>query len=176
MRILRENPRRLAAGVVTAVCMTSGSLLAQDLPSASSLPRALAVEAASEAIRACEANGFKVTAVVVDAAGEMKALIKGDGSTPHTKETAFRKAYTQITLGPIFAFDTLGSFVDKMKANPSQFTFQTIPNIILLPGAVAIKAKGVLIAAIGVGGAPGGDKDEACAAAGVAKIADLLPK
>lgn len=140
-----------------------------------SLPRALAVEAATEAIRSCEANGYRVTATVVDAAGETRVLIKGDGSTPHTKETAYRKAYTQITLGPIFAFDTLGAFAEKMKANSFQSSFLTIPNIILLPGAVAIKIRGEIVAAIGVGGAPGGDKDEACAAAGLAKISDRLP-
>jgi uncharacterized protein GlcG (DUF336 family) len=103
-------------------------------------------------------------------------LVKGDGSTPHTRETAYRKAYTQITLGPIFGFDALGVFAEKVKTNPFQSSFLTIPNIILLPGAVAVKAKGETIAAIGVGGAPGGDKDEACAAAGLAKIADRLPK
>jgi len=45
----------------------------------------------------------------------------------------------------------------------------------LLPGAVAFKAKGEIVAAIGVGGSPGGEKDEACAAAGLAKIKDRLP-
>ncbi len=31
-----------------------------------------------------------------------------------------------------------------------------------------------VIGAVGVSGAPGGDKDEACASAGIAKIADML--
>ncbi|MGA9008185.1 MAG: heme-binding protein, partial [Xanthobacteraceae bacterium] len=37
-----------------------------------------------------------------------------------------------------------------------------------------IKAGGEAIAAIGVGGAPGGDLDEACAKAGLDKISDRL--
>jgi uncharacterized protein GlcG (DUF336 family) len=156
--------------------MVSSASPAQEPPAARILPRALAVEAASEAVRACESSGYKVTAVVVDQAGETRVLLKGDGSTPHTKETAFRKAYTQVTLGPIFAFDTLGVFAEKMRANPFQSSFLTVPNLILLPGAVAVKAKGEIVAAIGVGGAPGGEKDEACAAAGLAKIADRLPR
>ena len=41
-------------------------------------------------------------------------------------------------------------------------------------GAVAFKAKGEIVAAIGVGGSPGGDKDEACVKAGLDKIADQL--
>jgi uncharacterized protein GlcG (DUF336 family) len=41
-------------------------------------------------------------------------------------------------------------------------------------GGVPIKAGNEIIGAIGVSGAPGGDKDEACANAGIAKIEDLL--
>jgi uncharacterized protein GlcG (DUF336 family) len=43
-----------------------------------------------------------------------------------------------------------------------------------LAGAVAIKRNGEIVAALGVGGSPGGDKDEACAEAGVAKIRDRV--
>jgi uncharacterized protein GlcG (DUF336 family) len=39
---------------------------------------------------------------------------------------------------------------------------------------VVIKTGGEAIAAIGVGGAPGGDLDEACAKAGLDKISDRL--
>jgi uncharacterized protein GlcG (DUF336 family) len=140
------------------------------------LPSSLAIEAASEALKACEANGYQVSVAVVDTAGETRVFLKGDRSTVHTKETAFRKAYTLATLGPIFGFDTLGPFAEKMKANPFQASFLTIPNVILLPGAAAAKAKGEIVAAIGVGGAPGGEKDEACAVAGLAKFSAQLPK
>ena len=49
-----------------------------------------------------------------------------------------------------------------------------LPHILLLPGALVIRAGGEAIAAIGVGGAPGGDLDEACAKAGLDKISDRL--
>lgn len=140
------------------------------------LPSALATEAAQEALRSCEASGFKVSVAVVDPSGEIKVLLKGDHSTVHTRETSFRKAYTAVTLGPIFKFDTLGEFVEKVKTNPAAPSFLTVPNIIFLPGAVAVKAGGDIVAAIGVGGAPGGDKDEICAVAGLAKIKDRLPR
>jgi len=139
------------------------------------VPAQLAIEAASEAVRACEANGYRVTAAVVDTAGEIRVLIKGDHSTTHTRETAFKKAYTVATLGPIFGTEALSALTEKMKSNPYQASFLTIPNIILLPGAVALKAKGEIVGAMGVGGAPGGEKDEACAVAGAAKIRDRLP-
>ncbi|MFZ3353437.1 MAG: heme-binding protein [Xanthobacteraceae bacterium] len=49
-----------------------------------------------------------------------------------------------------------------------------VPHVIIQPGAFRIKADSEAIAAIGVGGAPGGDKDEACAKAGLDKISDRL--
>ena len=41
-------------------------------------------------------------------------------------------------------------------------------------GVCLIKSGDDVVGAIGVGGAPGGDKDEVCAQAAVAKIADRL--
>ncbi len=136
----------------------------------------LAMEAAGEAVRACAAQGWPVSVSVVDAAGEVKLQAKGDHSTIHTKDSSFRKAYTVVTMGPVFGFETLGAFAEKLKANPSGAALVTLPNILALPGAVAVKIKGEIVAAIGVGGAPGGEKDEACATAGLAKIRDRLPQ
>ncbi|MFA5985109.1 MAG: heme-binding protein [Methylococcaceae bacterium] len=134
----------------------------------------LAMEAATEAIKFCSAQGWNVSASVVDSAGNIKVQAKGDNSTIHTKDTSFRKAYTQVSMGPIFGFDALSVWVDKLKGNPNAVGLASIPNIIVLPGAVAIKIHDQTVAAIGVGGAPGGDKDEACAAKGLEKIKDRL--
>ena len=41
-------------------------------------------------------------------------------------------------------------------------------------GALPIKAGEDVVGAVGVSGAPGGDKDEACAKAGIDKVADQL--
>ena len=46
--------------------------------------------------------------------------------------------------------------------------------MVIAGGGVPIKAGNEVIGGIGVGGAPGGDKDEACANAGLAKIGDRL--
>lgn len=136
----------------------------------------LAVEAAQEAAKVCAAQGWPVSVAVVDTSGNVKVQLKGDHSTVHTRDTSFRKAYTQATMGPIFGFDALGVWVERLKANPSAPALASVPNIIVLAGAVAVKMKGEIVAGIGVGGAPGGDKDEACAAAGLAKIKDRLPQ
>lgn len=138
------------------------------------LPLNLAVKAAKEAVRFCEASGYHITATVVDMSGQIKVQLKGDQSTIHTKDTAFRKAYTVVTLGPVFNLDTSTQVVALMKNNPNKAAFLTVPEITPLPGAVAIKIKNKIVAAIGVGGAPGGVKDEACAQAGAVKIKQAL--
>jgi uncharacterized protein GlcG (DUF336 family) len=162
--------------IAPLACAIALPASAQVRTSGYDLPADLAVEAANAAVHACADNRYRVSAAVVDPSGELKAFIKGDHSTTHTRETAFRKAYTQVTMGPIFGFDALSRWVEALRGNPNAPSFLTVPNIILLPGAVAIKAKGEIVAAIGVGGAPGGDKDEVCAAAGLAAIQDRLPQ
>jgi uncharacterized protein GlcG (DUF336 family) len=150
----------------------SGSAIAQVGQSGYSLPLALAVKAATKAIATCAANGYPVSAVVVDTSGVIKLEAKGDHSTILTTTSAFRKAYTVVTFGPIFRFDASSTFAALAAKNPSGAALATLPDIALLPGAVAIKVGDEIVAALGVGGSPGGDKDEACAQAGVESIKD----
>lgn len=140
------------------------------------LPLSLALEAATEAVRVCAQNGYQVSATVVDMDGVPQVAIRGDGATIHTAESSFDKAYTVVTLGPIFKFETSGQFFDLTKISPFAPRLATMHNVMALPGGVALKSKNAIMAALGVGGAPGGDKDEVCARAGVTKIADRLPK
>lgn len=134
------------------------------------LPLELAVEAAQEAIRVCAAQGWPVSVSVVDTAGVVRAQLRGDHSTIHTETSSFRKAYTVVTLGPVFRFTANSEFVRLVAGNPGGPALVSFPNIVALAGAVAIRRGDEIVAAIGVGGAPGGDRDEACAAAGVARI------
>jgi len=139
------------------------------------LPLSLALEAATEAVRVCAQHGYQVTATVVDIDGVPQVALRGDGATIHTAESSFDKAYTVVTLGPIFDLDTSGKLFEMAKTNPYAPRLATMHNVLALPGAVAFKSKKVIVGALGVGGAPGGDKDEVCAQAGVAKVADRLP-
>ncbi|MFA5119625.1 heme-binding protein [Zavarzinia sp.] len=156
----------LAAGISPAP--------AQVALSGRSLPLALAIEAAQAAIKACEASGYNVSVSVVDQSGVVKLQAKGDHSTIHTKDSSFRKAYTVVTLGPIFKFDTSGAFAALVARSPNGPALTSLPDVLALAGGVAVKSGDEIIAAIGVGGAPGGDKDEACAAAGLAAIRDRI--
>lgn len=165
-----------AAAITLIACASMAlpsSALAQVAQSGYSLPLALAVEAATTAIDACKAKGWPVSAFVVDTSGVVQLHLKGDHSTIHTKDSAFRKAYTVVTMGPIFGFDRTSAFADTVSKNPAgaNSSLFNLPDIIAVAGGVAIKRGNEIVAGLGIGGAPGGDRDEACAAEGVAKIA-----
>jgi uncharacterized protein GlcG (DUF336 family) len=152
-----------------------GSAIAQVGESGYSLPLALALKAATKAIATCASNGYPVSVVVVDPSGVIKLEAKGDHSTIHTTTSAFRKAYTVVTFGPIFRFDASSAFAALVAKNPNGAALATLPDIAPLPGGVAIKAGDEVVGALGVAGSPGGDKDEACAQAGAAIIKDDIP-
>ena len=171
MRIL------LAAGMIfgAASLLVSRSVEAQVAESGYTLPLSLAIEAATEAIRSCEAHGYAVSAAVVDTSGIVKVQAKGDHSTIHTQDASYRKAYTVVTFGPIFNLDTTSQIAALAKdpGGPGP-ALTSLPNVLALAGGVAIRRKGEIVAALGVGGSPGAAKDEACAEAGVAKIRDRV--
>jgi uncharacterized protein GlcG (DUF336 family) len=105
----------------------------------------------------------------VDRAGNLKLLLVGDGAGALTRSLSRRKAYTaamrRISTGELAKqLATPGAF------NPTLYDTQ----LVAVLGGVPIKVGEETIGAIGVSGAPGGDKDEACANAGLAKISDRL--
>jgi uncharacterized protein GlcG (DUF336 family) len=134
----------------------------------------LAAEAVSEAVAACAKQGYKVTATVVDTDGVTQAMLRGDGATMTALEASHDKAYTVLMLGAPRGEEVNSAVSQRLGATPSPGGLAKLPHILLTPGAVAIKSGGEAIAAIGVGGAPGGDLDEACAKAGLDKISDRL--
>lgn len=133
------------------------------------LTAALAVEAAEAAIAACKAQGYNVSVEVADRLGNAKVVIVRDGPPGVGPEVNRRKAYTAAVQGRSTAEYT--ERVSKPGAfNPGQFDRRLSTGA----GAVPIKVGEETIGAISAAGAPGGDKDEACANAGLAKIKDRL--
>ncbi|HLI98210.1 MAG TPA: heme-binding protein [Bradyrhizobium sp.] len=116
----------------------------------------------------CAKDGYKVSITIVDKAGNVAAQLRGDGTPPHTMEFSRLKAYTARTRGM--------TSLQVMKAleDPANAPLRQIPGVVGVGGGVPIKAGNEVIGAVGVSGAPGGDKDEACANAGIAKVADAL--
>jgi uncharacterized protein GlcG (DUF336 family) len=160
-----------AAGFIFA---NPPSGLAQDVLTTHRLSAALAAEAVGEAVAACAKQGYKVTAAILDTDGVTQALLRGDGASMTTLGAARDKAYTVLMLGAPRNEDSSGAIAQRIGGTPSAGGLAKLPHILLLQGALGIRVGGEAIAAIGVGGAPGGDLDEACAKAGLDKISGRL--
>ena len=107
--------------------------------------------------------------VFTEAAYGQDAHYKRESYTgPHTMENSFKKAYTARTRNQTsLEFKALTDM-------PANAYLLQIPEVVAVGGGVPIKAGGATIGAVGVSGAPGGDKDEVCALAGIARVADQL--
>lgn len=121
------------------------------------------------ATAACAANGYNVTATVVDRAGTVRAVQRADNAGPHTLEASRLKAYTSAS-----AKNTTLAIMEGSQKNPAAANLGQIPGYLLLGGGVPLKVGNEVIGAVGVGGAPGGHLDEQCAMAAIAKVADQL--
>ncbi|MEM5312510.1 heme-binding protein [Paraburkholderia sp. JHI869] len=175
-----KTKNTIALGAIAVASLTSLSTAhAQVSTSGYVLPMNLALDAALEAVQTCSAKGYAVTATVVDVAGTPQAVLRGDHAAIHTKDSSYRKAYTATSMGAVFQFERTSQFLDLLTSKFPPLAAQSLastPNVSTLPGGVAIRVGDEIVAGIGVGGSPGGDKDETCALAGVAKIKDELPR
>ena len=127
-----------------------------------------------EAVAVCERSGYHVTATVVDASGLVKAVAEGDLAPPHTLDSSRGKSYAAVSLGPNFGESATSAIVARVSNGSAFGPPQHLPGVFLVPGGVVVKSGEEIIGAIGVGGAPGGDKDEVCTQAAAAKIANRL--
>lgn len=152
---------------------TQSSAPAPGLRTLKALPAAWSVEAAMAAVEDCRAKGQNVSATMVGADGLRQVVIRGDGASPHTVENSYNKGYTMVTLGPIQKKDSTGEIAAAMTRSPATSTTMpaaSLPGLTFTPGGVAVKVDGVIIAGLGVSGAPSGDIDEGCARTGLAKL------
>jgi uncharacterized protein GlcG (DUF336 family) len=157
---------RLAAASALAVALLTPARA--ELLAHKDLSLDTAVTIATTAAATCKAQGYKVSVHVVGRTGEVLVALRGDNASPHTFENSMRKAYTART----FRVPS-GEIVKRLKENP-QFAGVFLTNVIATQGALPITVGDDVVGAVGVSGAPGGDKDEACAKTGIDKVADQL--
>jgi uncharacterized protein GlcG (DUF336 family) len=100
-------------------------------------------------------------------AGNLQVALRDSLAARHTLEIAERKAGMAIMSGS----DTGEFRAARADIRPE---LNHIDGLIVMDGALPIRAAGSLIGAIGVSGAPGGDKDRACAAAALRKLEERL--
>ena len=136
-------------------------------PRAKGISTALAIEAAVEANRVCLGNTYKTTAMITDSAGVPIVVISNDGAAAVTQRIAMSKVQAvlkyHMTSGEVAAKAAAdAAFKAEVAANPMIDTARQ--------GALAITKGSEVVGFFAVSGAPGGDKDEVCTKAGLAKI------
>jgi uncharacterized protein GlcG (DUF336 family) len=155
----------LTAATVSVVM--AGYAHAQSLPTQKMITVDVAQTIAQEAMMTCRANGYKVTVTVVDSANFLKAFLRDDGASMGTVEIGRMKA------NAVMAFGRPSGPPANLPAG-SAAPPPLLPGTVNLLGGVPIKIGDQLIGAVSVSGAPGGDKDAACANAALAKVAGQL--
>jgi uncharacterized protein GlcG (DUF336 family) len=154
--------------IATFVFLSAFSMtaLSQDLLTQKVISVEMAQTMAQATIAQCRANGYRVSVTIIDNAGLLKAFLRDDGSGAGTGDLSRSKAYTALFFRR--------SSAETAKAFGAMTPPPNVAGTVLMAGGLPIKAGTETIGAIGVSGAPGGDKDEACADAGIAKVADKL--
>jgi uncharacterized protein GlcG (DUF336 family) len=126
-----------------------------------------AMDLATTALARCRADGYRVTVTVLNRHARTAVVLSEDGVNPHTLENSLRKAYT--------AFTTKSPSVEMGKrAQPNLMGFLLLDKTTTIEGGLPIMAGKEIVGAVGISGAPGGEKDAACAQAGIDKIAKGL--
>jgi uncharacterized protein GlcG (DUF336 family) len=134
-----------------------------------SLSPDVALEAAQAALKKCRDNGFQIAVAVVDRFGQPQVMLRDRFAGSHTPDTATRKAYTAVS------FRTATSEMAKLiRSGQLEPGLAQLPHTAMIGGGLMIEAAGSLVGGIGVSGAPGGDKDDECAKAGLDVIRDKL--
>ena len=127
----------------------------------------MARDLANEAVMACREQGYQVSAVVVDRNGITRALLRDDLAARFTMQIAEEKANAVVMSG-IKSGDFRRNRAD---IRPE---LNHIDGLIIMEGGLPITSGGSRIGAIGVSGAPGGDKDEVCAQIAVDAMSERL--
>jgi len=127
----------------------------------------LARDLAQAAVEACRADGFQVSAVVVNRAGDVQALLRDTLASRYTLQIAQEKAEAVILSG-------VASSDFRRNRQDIRMEMNHVRGILVLEGGVPIRSAGALIGALGVSGAPGGDKDERCAQTALDKLQERL--
>ncbi len=152
---------------VLAVMVLANPALAQGVISERNVSTQLA-RAIADAAMTCAENGVGLSVAVVDRSGQLRVLMRGDGTPPHGMELARRKAYTARTFRR--------SSLEWAKRSETELAGQrSLAEVIPLGGGVPIQVGNDTIGAVGVSGTSVGQQaDDNCAKAAIAKVADQL--
>lgn len=128
-----------------------------------------AIHAAQVVLENCRKAGYQVAVAVVDRSGIAQVLLRDRYAGAHTTDMALDKAWTAVSFRTSTA-----AIADATEPGKPLSALRTRPRVVAVAGGLTIEAAGALVGGIGVSGAPGGERDEACARAGVAAVQQQL--
>jgi uncharacterized protein GlcG (DUF336 family) len=153
--------------IALSLILSAVSASAADVVEEKNIGMELARDIASQTVLACRAKGYHVSAVVVDRHGLLRAALRDDLAARFTLEIARRKANMTV-----MAWTDSGAF---RKARPDiRPELNHIDGLIVMEGGIRIVSGGYNLGAVGVSGAPGGDKDAACAREALKKLTERI--
>ncbi|MDT8452834.1 MAG: heme-binding protein [Gammaproteobacteria bacterium] len=163
---MKNSILKTASGFVFSFLAFISSIPANaaDVVTEKSIGMELSRDIASETISACREEGYHISAVVVDRFGLVRAALRDDNASRFTLDIAERKANMTV-----MAWTDSGAF--KNAREDIRQELNHIDGIIVMEGGLKIISGGFNIGAVGVSGAPGGDKDAACARKALNKLA-----
>ena len=162
--------RRILAGLAVAAALAAAPSQAEEaVVTYKSLAPDVAFDLAKAALAQCRKDGFQVAVVVVDRFGQQLVMVRDQYAGTMAMTVANEKALTSLN----FTRSTL-ELGKAIQAGELSRDYLALPHVVPLGGGLVVQSGGSELAAVGVSGASGGDKDEACAKAGLAAVQDKL--
>jgi len=152
--------------VLGAILCARGN--AQGLITQRNMSLEMAKTIAEATLGECKSKGFHTSAVVVDRGGQVLVMLRDEQATPQTAEMARRKAYTAV----MFRSTTL-EFQKRTADDPTLAPQRQVADILALGGGVPIRVDKEIVGGVASSGSSQ-EQDDACAKAGIAKVAELL--
>jgi hypothetical protein len=113
---------RLATIAALTLSLIATAASAEGVRTEKNISLDLATQIAAQTVATCSANGYAVTATVVDRAGTVRAVQRADNAGPHTLEASRLKAYTSAS-----AKNTTLAMMEGAQKNPAAANLVNIP-------------------------------------------------
>lgn len=167
---MKTDAKWLSGALCVMAALAAGAVRGQEATyTVKMMTPETALKAAQAALMKCRDDGFQVTVAVVDRSGVAQVVLRDRFAGPHTVRMAVDKAWTAVS----FRTST-GELAKMTQPGSAQSGIRDRPRVVAGAGGLMIESGGALVGGIGVSGAPGGDRDDVCAMAGIAVIRNSL--
>jgi uncharacterized protein GlcG (DUF336 family) len=164
---MRSIGKMIFAGLLSLPAMVSAGTDIPDVITVKKMSMELAAEIATKAVKTCRDLGYQVTAVVVDRNGNAQVMMRDVHASRFTAQIAEEKA-NAVILGGVSSGEIRNNRQDIRQE------LNHVNGILIMQGGLPIRAAGSILGAVGVSGAPGGDKDETCAKKALDSVQERL--